>query len=230
MSLNKKAKTILVVDDDPDLRVFFHKILTNMGHEVFEAENTTDAANMVDKIVPHLIFLDINLDHEKGYLLLEKLKTIDKFRRIKVIMVTASTAKKDIALSKKYGVSGYLVKPVTNNQLLTLMRKMGPKLLYPSYIIPEMEESLHVTARCSGALTKINETSFKYNSKVKFNQQVKLDINSDFFSELNIKHAQFQIFEPSKSLSPGIYESTVQLIGLSDKDMIEIRKIKTKKV
>lgn len=224
-----KSKSILIVDDDPDLRVFFRKLLENMGHEVFEASNTTDAANLVEKVVPHLILLDINLDEEKGFILLDKLKQIDPYRRIKVIMISASTAKKDIANSKLYGVHGYLVKPVTNNQLVTLMKKIQHQLSFPTYRIPDGKADLHVKAKCFGQLVKVNELSFKFASKVKFNAQHKLECSSSFFAKHNIKHAQFTIFFPSVSITPGLYETRVQFIGLSDKDMVTIRKVKTKK-
>lgn len=224
-----KSKSILIVDDDPDLRVFFRKLLENMGHEVFEATNTTDAANLVEKVVPHLILLDINLDEEKGFVLLEKLKQLDPYQRIKVIMVSASTAKRDIANSKAYGVHGYLVKPVTNNQLVTLMKKLQTQLNFPNYIIPEGKENLHVKAKCFGQMSKVNELSFKFVSKIKFNLPHKLECSSSFFVKHNIKHAQFTIFFPSVSITPGLYETRVQFIGLSDKDMVAIRKVKTKK-
>ena len=226
--MTSKKKVILVIDDDTDILNYFKKLLENVGHEVHLAQNLDSGYKKLTTIYPHLVFLDINIEDENGFTFIDKIRKLDPFRRIKIIMISSLTSKKALNVSKEYNTDGYLVKPINNDILMKTIKKISPSLGFPE--ARKLEGSFSgVMCKLIGSITKISEVKFNLRSKVKFNEKQKLKIDSNFLSKLEIDHAQFIIQKPSVDVSPGIYDTAVQMIGLNDNDLKEIRKIKTKK-
>jgi CheY-like chemotaxis protein len=108
---------ILLVEDDPDdvelLRVAFEesKILFELavitqGHKVIPHLNEL-------VVLPDIIVLDLNLPKIHGCDLLAEIKTMEQFNSLPVIILTTSSAKKDIDFCMEKGADKFLVKPVT---------------------------------------------------------------------------------------------------------------------
>jgi len=228
--MRKPTFNILIVDDDPDIRVFLTRILENMGHTVFEAETTQDAFNIVLDVVPHLIFLDIKLENEYGFSLIDKIHTIDKEKQIGIIMISSLSSQKAISTASEYGVLQYIVKPIKNTTVLDAMKKCEELLgLQPiNYMDDKVKNPLRVS--CIGHLMKINEISLVVRSKVKFSEKEEIKVQSDYLRELGLHRAHFAIYEASYDINPGIYDSLIQLIGLNERALTVIRKVRSKKV
>jgi len=225
----RKSKVILIVDDDPDMRAYLNKLLISMGHEVYEAGNTRTALKLVQEVVPHLILLDINLDEESGFNMIGQVRKFDQYHRIKILMISSLSSKKAIDLSKKLGTDGYLIKPINNTTLSTTLKKMGPELVFPEARNIHSEYS-QLTARFLGSLTKISEVSVILRSKIKFREKRKIFIESPFLRKFDLEKTQLIIQEFSKDVTPGTYDTKIQLIGLNDNNLKNIRKLNTRKV
>lgn len=74
---------------------------------------------------PGLILLDLNMPRKDGRQALKEIKKDPELRRIPVVVLTSSEAEEDIVRTYDLGVSSYLVKPVTFDKLLDMMREMG---------------------------------------------------------------------------------------------------------
>ncbi len=224
----RKSKTILIIDDDPDMRAYLRKLLEGMGHEVHEAQDSHTAEKKLAEVFPHLILLDINLENENGFHFISQVRMIDPHRRIKIIMISSMSSKKAIELSQKIGTHGYLIKPINNNILMTTMKKIMPELDFPE--AKNLDISFNkLTARCSGQVIKISEIELVLRSKIKFTEKMKLLIQSQFLKKIDIDRAQFIIHQMSKDVQPGIYDTYVSVVGLKEKDLKGIRSLKTKK-
>lgn len=224
----RKNKTILIVDDDPDIRIYLRKILEGMGHEVFAAENPKEAEKIISTQYPHMVLLDINLDNENGLNFVAQIRMIDPYRKIKIVIISSTTNKKAIEVSQKIGTDGYLVKPINNNILLTTMKKLIPEMdLKTVCHIKEIDTLMMV--KCFGQLHKISETSAILRSKIKFTEKIKLSLKGNFLKKYELERAQFVVNKPSKDVVPGVYDTEIQLIGLKESDLKEIRKLNTKK-
>jgi len=68
-------KTILVVDDEEDIRDVLDISLSDIGYEVFTAENGEEALNIVGKEMPSIVLTDIKMPGMDGIELLQKIKT-----------------------------------------------------------------------------------------------------------------------------------------------------------
>ncbi len=111
---------ILVVDDSKTVRNMVKKMLQDVGHEVFEAE---DGEKALEALYEHdwfdLILLDWNMPTMNGYEFLKEIKRHPKWRDIKVMMVTSKNEQESVVEALKAGADEYLMKPFDQKMLLT---------------------------------------------------------------------------------------------------------------
>jgi CheY-like chemotaxis protein len=129
-----KQKQILLVDDDPDVRLTVRLPLEAAGYQVFEAANLADGQSAVKKIKPSLIVLDVMMDTATaGFQFALDLHNPDpnskfrEFRETPIIMLTAihTTTPMRFAPDTDYlPVQVFLEKPVEPEVLLDSVRKL----------------------------------------------------------------------------------------------------------
>jgi DNA-binding response OmpR family regulator len=83
------AKTILVVDDEADIRKMLNRLLGRQGHRVLEAERGHQALRMVKEYAPDLIVLDAMLPEVHGFEIARRIKGSQRYGHIPIIMVSA---------------------------------------------------------------------------------------------------------------------------------------------
>ncbi len=85
------AKTILVVDDNPDFLHLADLMLKNAGYQVLTAEDALKAMELLEQHIPDAIVLDIMMPVRNGFEFLENLRWEPRFEHIPVIVITAMT-------------------------------------------------------------------------------------------------------------------------------------------
>jgi two-component system, cell cycle response regulator DivK len=103
---------ILHVEDNPDNRTLIRRLLMSGGYQVLEAENATQAMEMIRANQPNLILMDINMPDVDGYTLTARLKGIPEIRTIPIIALTANVMKGDREKTLQAGCDGYIEKPI----------------------------------------------------------------------------------------------------------------------
>jgi DNA-binding response OmpR family regulator len=128
-------KTILIVDDDPDVRLGLHvRLKANHYNVIFAADGMTSIAE-ARKHKPDLIVLDLGLPAGDGFSVMERLKSNDSLSLIPVIVLSARDVNANMDRALKAGAKAYLQKPVDNAQLLSVIRKiLGEKDLTPAVV------------------------------------------------------------------------------------------------
>jgi two-component system cell cycle response regulator DivK len=81
-------RTILVVDDDPDFVGYLKTILEEAGHLVTTAFDGEEALTRVERSLPDLVTLDINMPRKSGVLFYRQVKSDSRLRSIPVIVIT----------------------------------------------------------------------------------------------------------------------------------------------
>ncbi len=111
-------KKILIVDDDPEMRLALHIRLKANNYDVAVAVDGVSGIAETRKHMPDLILLDLGLPAGDGFTVLERLQINDSLAHIPVIVVSGRdrAANKDRAL--KAGAKMFLQKPVKNAELL----------------------------------------------------------------------------------------------------------------
>ena len=126
-------ETILIVDDNADLRFNLSSILQDAGFKAIAVEDARKALREVKRQSPNLALLDIRLPGMDGMKLLEEMKKIDK--DLIVIMLTAYGDVKGAVEAMKLGAFDYITKPFNNEELALIIKKA----LQTQYLSREVE-------------------------------------------------------------------------------------------
>ena len=126
MSTALDGKTILIVEDDPDMVTALETVLADTGATIKTAMDGNAALQVAQESDPDLILLDAMLPKRSGFLVLEKLKGTNKKRGEKpfVIMITGNVGKRHQTWAESLGVDGYINKPFRMERLLEAVDKL----------------------------------------------------------------------------------------------------------
>jgi CheY-like chemotaxis protein len=105
---------IIIADDQEDTRAMVSSILSQKGYEV-TGDATGETINRLDRNLPDLIILDINLQNKDGGDICTKLKSQAHTRDIPILLISGIMDLKQI--SQFCGAEDYLIKPFTASQL-----------------------------------------------------------------------------------------------------------------
>jgi len=111
-------KTIMVVDDNPDIITIVKTILEGRGYTVFSASSGPELLNMLPNHKADLIILDIMMPEMDGLEVLTRLKGKTETSSIPVILLTAKVQYEDVLGGYKLGADYYITKPFTSTQLV----------------------------------------------------------------------------------------------------------------
>ena len=109
--------TILVVEDDTDIRNLLVDTIVDMGYPVIDAEDGGIGLEKALSESPDIILFDLMMPVMDGYEVLTELKKCPETKAIPVIMVSAKGQDEDVGRALRAGAWGYLVKPWQHGQL-----------------------------------------------------------------------------------------------------------------
>ncbi len=113
------SATILVIDDDPNIREALGIHLRNAGYTVHSAKDGIEGGHAILNARPDLVITDAQMPHMDGFELVAALRSDASVRDIPVIMLT-SEAEWD-ERGRRIGVNGYVTKPVRADRLLSIV-------------------------------------------------------------------------------------------------------------
>ena len=123
--------TVLIVDDDPAIRLLFRRTFGKDPIEIHEAENGEEGLRLAHQLKPSLIILDVMMPVMTGIEACRRLKSSVEMANIPVILATAKTADEDEVQGLRAGADDYLVKPLLPEKLrLHVLKHLGKK--YPA--------------------------------------------------------------------------------------------------
>ncbi len=118
--------TVLVVDDEIEMRKLVELHLHQAGHHVLHADNGEDAIELVQSSEVDLILLDVMMPGMSGFEVCREIRT---FSPIPIIFLTALDAKTDLVKGLKLGGDDYVIKPFTTIELIAridaIFRRVG---------------------------------------------------------------------------------------------------------
>jgi DNA-binding response OmpR family regulator len=128
------SKKILVVDDDPDLRLSLNVRLKANDYEVIFAADGVSSIAETRKHMPNLIILDLGLPAGDGFTVLNWLKSNDSLSSIPVIVLSGRDRSTNRDRVLKAGAQCFIQKPADTSHLLAAVRhalgEKGPALVY----------------------------------------------------------------------------------------------------
>lgn len=113
------APHILVVDDEPEVRLLLRTALEQNGFTVAEAATGTDMLALIDKNMPALITLDLRLGGEDGFALA---RTIRAQRNVPIVMISGKGDMVDRVVGLELGADDYIAKPFQMREVVARIR------------------------------------------------------------------------------------------------------------
>jgi len=119
---DRETTTVLIVEDEPDLREILRYNLEREGFKVIESEDGEAGLALLRKHLPKIVLLDIMLPGMDGVEICRSIKYDPQTRSIPVIMVTARGDESDIVLGLGVGADDYIIKPFSPRELVARIK------------------------------------------------------------------------------------------------------------
>jgi DNA-binding response OmpR family regulator len=120
--------TIVIVEDNPDLRELVRLTLEFGDYDLFETDTADTGQRLISSIRPDVVLLDVMMPgHMDGFELCRWIKNDPELKHITVIMLSAKGQKVDLQEGEKAGADDYLVKPFSPLKLMSLLKDLDIK-------------------------------------------------------------------------------------------------------
>jgi DNA-binding response OmpR family regulator len=117
-----RARRVLVVDDSEVIRRLIAVNLELEGFEVFLAEDGQECLDVVERVSPDVVTLDVVMPRLDGFATAARLRSGGTTQDLPIVMVTACAQESDLARGRELGVEAYLTKPFEPEELVRAVR------------------------------------------------------------------------------------------------------------
>lgn len=221
-------KTILIIEDNMDIRESCIEILELSGYSVLEADNGKSGFDLAVEHQPDLILCDIMIPEIDGYGVLYLLKTNDNTADIPFIFLTAKTERIDFRKGMEMGADDYLTKPFDDMDLLhAIETRINKHLRQKSYHTSAFEKLEKLAASTGKGIVELKELIASRKTKIIKKKQIlyyegDTQLGLYLVAEGAIK--TMKITEDGRQLITGLYQAN-DYIGLNtlllDEDFTE---------
>ena len=120
------TKKILVADDSEIVRDLLARTLRNNGYEVRECSDGEQVWNLMEQggYQPDLCLFDINMPKCDGIELVTRLRSVDRFKNLAILMVTAQSTPHVKEKAKLLGIRAWILKPVVPEVVLSALQRI----------------------------------------------------------------------------------------------------------
>jgi DNA-binding response OmpR family regulator len=117
MTKKKKIKSVLVIEDEADIRNFISRVLELEGYDVFKASDGIVGMEILKEQPIDLVLLDLRMPGPDGWSILKEIKRNPDFAPIPVVVLTAIAETIQRRKTLRMGASSYLIKPLSSHVL-----------------------------------------------------------------------------------------------------------------
>lgn len=127
MSGDPMAKPrVLIVEDEPHIVLSLEFLLQRAGYETAAATDGVEGLDLVRRLHPDVVLLDIMLPRRNGYEVCQAIKADPGLRAIPVIMLSAKGQEVEVLKGLELGAASYVTKPFGNADILEAVRAVLP--------------------------------------------------------------------------------------------------------
>jgi two-component system chemotaxis response regulator CheY len=120
----KEMKKILTVDDSATIRMMVSFTLSQLGIEIVEAVNGTDALKKLEQNEIDMLITDLNMPGLDGIGLIRKVRENPSYKFIPIIILTTESEPDKKLEARAAGATGWIVKPFRPEDLLSAIKKV----------------------------------------------------------------------------------------------------------
>lgn len=120
-------RTILVAEDDADIRLMMSTLLGMKGYRVVEASDGHEALEVTQKERPDVVLMDLQLPRLNGFAVARLIRQSDALGRTPIVVVSAHDPAKHRNLALAAGCNAYVQKPIDFDRLNDLIVSLLPQ-------------------------------------------------------------------------------------------------------
>ncbi|MDT8991529.1 EAL domain-containing protein [Curvibacter sp. APW13] len=114
--------TIVIAEDEADIRNNLERLLSMEGFVVHAAANGQQALSLVELHLPDLVLSDVTMPEMTGHELVQRIRAMDSVAMVPVVLLTARADRSDLREGMTLGADDYLTKPFRRDELLSSIR------------------------------------------------------------------------------------------------------------
>jgi DNA-binding response OmpR family regulator len=118
------TQRILIADDEPNILISLEYLMKREGYEVHVARDGQEALDMLRRVLPALVLLDVMMPKKTGFEVCQELRADEAIRATRVLMLTAKGRDTDVAKGLGVGADAYMTKPFSTKELVQKVREM----------------------------------------------------------------------------------------------------------
>lgn len=118
------AKSVLVVDDEPNIVLSLEFLLKQAGFETRVARDGDAALKAVEEAAPDLVLLDVMTPGRDGYDVCQTIRDNPAWKNVKIIMLTARSREVEQEKGLALGADDYVTKPFSTRDLVDRVRRL----------------------------------------------------------------------------------------------------------
>ncbi len=112
------SKSILVVDDEPNIVLSLEFLMTQAGYEVSTAADGEAALQCIKAAPPDLVLLDVNIPKRNGYEVCETIRANPSWDTVRIVMITAKGRDVEREKGLALGADDYIIKPFSTHEVV----------------------------------------------------------------------------------------------------------------
>ncbi len=118
------AKSILIVDDEPNIVVSLEFLLKREGYQVAVAGDGEEAMNRLRQVRPDLVLLDVMLPLKNGFAVCQEIRADAQLAGVKILMLSAKGRDTEVQKGMALGADAYMTKPFATKDLVAKLREL----------------------------------------------------------------------------------------------------------
>ncbi len=117
-------KTLLIVDDEPNILLSLEFLMKREGYQVHLARDGVEALEAIAALRPDLVLLDVMMPRKTGFEVCQEVRANEALKSTRILMLTAKGRDTDIAKGLALGADAYMTKPFSTKELVEKVRQM----------------------------------------------------------------------------------------------------------
>ncbi|HEX6309491.1 MAG TPA: response regulator [Longimicrobiales bacterium] len=121
------VKTVLLIEDDEASQYIYTTMLEHAGYRIVQARTGPAAADLLERMHPDLVIMDIGLPGVSGFELTRSIRDNPSTRDVPVLVITVHVFPDDVKRAHESGCTGFMAKPVDPSVVLEQVQALiGP--------------------------------------------------------------------------------------------------------
>ena len=223
------GKSILIVDDNPDIQNLLQRYFGSKGFATFVASDGNEAFSVLENSnFIDLIFLDSMMEGMNGISFLKAFKKSEQYKDTRVCFLTALRDKPHVVNALKLGADDYIVKPVDFATLRDRVRKLINIDSEPEFCVANVDWPVSVPMSpfdVDIVMTEMSETDFVLKASIKLKSNASFPLFClDLANIVGDKEFKPTFFIREVIKEKNHYVGKGSFIGLKERDKAAIRK------